>query len=165
MFRMITPEEGSIDASCQSARTDPFTGTPMENFDFSGFVLETQDRTKFTITRSYLGEADLGVDGLLELSAKAFGKCKLSSITTRSGEQTLISDQGLKHYSPTKVLTHTIFFRRDSNNRIDAIFGPDSLQADGTPLPNALPAVQYVYASDNLVQVKKLVDKDRKSVV
>src|SRR5207253_2779374 len=81
-------------------------------------------------------------------------KPKLTSIKQRTGDKIIIGNSSIEHRDTNNVLTHTIWFDRDSQNRITAIRDPIS----GS---NGVAVVQYIYNQDtgNLIQVQKLVDR------
>src|SRR2546430_7481594 len=85
----------------------------------------------------------------------AYGPPQLTSIIQRTGDRIEISASEIKHFPPNSTnATRTIWFERDTQNRVTAIHDPIS----GS---NGLPSVRYVYHADtgNLLQVLKLVDR------
>ena len=62
---------------------DASPGTPMDNYDFPGFILTTQDGTQYTVSRQNLGEHFID-DGGEGYYVHAYGDCYLSKITERS---------------------------------------------------------------------------------
>ncbi len=142
---------------------DPFwdkgdMGSTYENHDLPGWLLETQDGTKYVITRG-LEPKDAFVSYQPDPSTNpipvmAFGAPKLTQIVQRSGDVINISDTGISHYAGGTNLTRSLWFERDAAGRITAVHDP----IGGS---NGLPAVKYVYDRDkgNLLQVLKLVDR------
>src|SRR5262249_9794660 len=136
------------------------------NHDISGWVLQTQDGTKYFIRRgerndilwynSQNGEGHW-------IWAQTYGPPKLTRIVQRTGDSIVIQNDGIFHCAgsngiPSNHLTCSVLFDRDSRGRITAIWDPNSL-SNG---PAIYPAVRYVYHADtgNLLQVRKLVDRN-----
>jgi RHS repeat-associated protein len=138
------------------ADSDFITGTaPLENQDIQGWVLQTQDGTKYNITRGSANSVvlqDPNNPGQY-LSVRAYGPPKLTSIEQRSGDVIVISTNNIYHQDTNGFITRVISFDRDAQGRITAIYDPNG--------PNGPAAVQYVYNQDtgNLIQVRKLVDR------
>jgi RHS repeat-associated protein len=126
--------------------------------DVKGWVLETQDGTKYYITR---GEANNVVwdstgDGDW-VNVRTFdAQPKLTRIEQRSGDVIVIGTSEIKHYANGANLTRAIVFGRDGLGRISAVWDPNS---GGT---NGHPSVKYLYDTDagNLVQVHRLLDRN-----
>src|SRR5262249_55082185 len=101
---------------------------PLENQDIRGWALTNQDGTTYIIER---GEANHVVwdsgDGSGEfVSARAYGPPKLTQIRERTGEWTEITDSGIFHHNPTNAITRSVSIQRDEQNRIIAIYDPNS---------------------------------------
>jgi RHS repeat-associated protein len=127
------------------------------NHDVPGWLLETQDGTKYQIERGPLN--NLVWDETREghyIDVQAYGAPRLTKILQRSGDALEITAAGIFHH-PTNSSTYTtrsVWFERDQQNRIVAIRDPNS----GS---NGLPVLRYVYhqQNGNLLQVLKLVDR------
>jgi len=130
------------------------------NHDVSGWVLQTQDGTKYYITRGPANNVIYEDYPGHSISVKAYGPPKLTSIVQRSGDTIQITDTGISHYANGTNLTRSVVIDRDSTGRITAIYDPNSL-ASGPPTPDTRPSVRYVYNQDtgNLLQVQKLTDR------
>lgn len=133
-----------------------FGAAPLENQDISGWVLQTLDETRYYITRGTTNAVvyqDPEQPGRY-VSARAYGPPKLTSIVQRNGDTIEISASGILHKANGSNLTRSIWFERDTVNRIKAIRDPNS----GS---NGLPVLRYVYNRDtgNLVQVLRLVNR------
>jgi RHS repeat-associated protein len=140
-------------------------GSTFVNHDVSGWVLQTQDGTKYFIRR---GERnDILWDGSQNgqghwIWVQTYGQPKLSEIVQRTGDSIVIQNDGIFHYAgtngiPSTHLTRSVLFDRDSQGRIRAIWDPSSL-SNG---PAIYPSVRYIYHAQNgnLLQVLKLVDR------
>ena len=134
-----------------------------ETHDVPGWVLETQDGTRFTIERGSPNRViwdDTGDSHFINVLA--YGPPKLTSIVQRSGDTIQIKDNGIFHYANRTNLARSTLFDRDSQGRITAIYDPNS-GATNLQLStlNLQPVVKYVYNRDtgNLIQVLKLVDR------
>ena len=135
-----------------------YGNAPLENQDFSGWILTTYpDNTQYYIRRGEGDDVDFYGSRYRYSAnyARVYGPPKLTTIVEHSGDTIQISDSGISHYNPSNILTRAILFKRDSQGRITAIFDPNAG-------PNGLPSVQYVYNQDtgNLIQVLKLVDRN-----
>jgi RHS repeat-associated protein len=72
-------------------------GTPVENHDFSGFLLTLQDGTQYRIEREDLGYHDVEDEPGHFISVQAYGAPRLTSITLPDGSKTIISDTRIEH--------------------------------------------------------------------
>jgi YD repeat-containing protein len=132
------------------------SSAPLEYQDLPGWVLTTlPDNTQYYITRgnpNNITYADANYPGSF-ISATVYGPPQLTSIVERSRDSILITSNSVTHYDTNGSPTRAINFIRDSQNRITAIFDPNT----GT---NGTPTIQYVYNQDtgNLIQVIKLVN-------
>jgi RHS repeat-associated protein len=137
---------------------------PMDAHDFPGFVLTTQDGTAYTLMRDPPGTTastynfedaagQFGAAGLDYYITPHSGQPKVVQITERTGDILSINPGGVSHQNASGVITRSITFDRDSQNRIVGIHDP-------LTGPNGFPIVQYVYdqTSGNLVQVLKLTN-------
>jgi RHS repeat-associated protein len=148
-------------------------GTPIQNFDFPGFILTTQDGTKYWIKRQMQGTGGffyLDPDDPSEgggFYTVAYTTPYLYSITQPSGDVIQINpdtpgSDGFQHFSiqhiaPNHTVTQSIYFTRDPQGRISSVMDPTSGST-------GLPVVKYVYDSaNNLVQVLKLQDRSSQS--
>jgi RHS repeat-associated protein len=130
-------------------------GSTFNNYDVPGWILQTQDGTQYKITRgigNYVVYQDPNNPGQF-IKAKAYGPPTLTSIVQRSGDTIVINPNSIYHQSSNGVINRTVFFSRDSQNRITAIYDPNTST-------NGPATVQYVYGQDtgNLIQVIKLVN-------
>jgi RHS repeat-associated protein len=128
--------------------------TPMNDYDFPGFVLTTLDGTQYAISREDLGEHFID-DGAEGYYVQAYGNLSLSQITERSLDTIAISPSSIV-YTATNGATREVLFQRNSDGLISAISDPNGLSG-GSPV--GPPTVQYEYdSSDNLINVLNLVD-------
>ncbi len=133
-----------------------------ENYDVPGWVLQTQDGTRFNITRGSGNQVvyqDPDNPYGFPLQTKAYGAPKLTSIEQRSGDTVVIGQNSIYHQNSNGV-TRAAYFERDTQDRITAIHDPIS-GSDG------LASVKYSYdpGTGNLVQVKRLTDRAAGSYV
>ncbi|MBI5385968.1 MAG: tandem-95 repeat protein [Verrucomicrobia bacterium] len=144
-------------------------GTPLENFDFRGFVLTNEDGTEFHIERE-----DQGAHWLLDEEGKgsfvqAYGKGNVNRVKRPNGEAIEISanrigidgkeEFSIQHVSPSDCRTHSIAFKRDAKGRIKEAYDADGLSSDGRP--TGPPTIKYEYDSNgNLITVSKLRDQN-----
>ena len=146
--------------------------TPLDNFDFSGFILTNADGTRFDIEAPLLGSVELPADGegVLTRDITVRGPPRLARIIKTTGEHIEIDHAGIRHFHAGQTNhTASIHFERDPahSDRIIAIHAPDTLDLDGRPFPGALPAVRYEYYpheignGGNLMRVHRLVDRTR----
>jgi RHS repeat-associated protein len=132
-----------------------------ENYDISGWILDTLDGTKYYIRRPDPDTGDLGPNNVTyqispgsNINVQVYGPPKLTSIVQRSGDEIRINGNGIAHYAHGTNLTRSTFFKRDQVGRITEIRDPISSS-------NGLPVVRYVYNQDtgNLIQVHRLTDR------
>jgi RHS repeat-associated protein len=144
--------------------------TKPDNYDFSSFILKTEDGTEYQINRENMGE-HIFLGGTASGNyAHTYGKAHLTKITSRTGDQIRINpDQAdgsfsIDHFTTNNVKTRSIVFQRDSLGRIISISDPNGLDMSGIPTGPA--AVRYVYdASGNLSQVLRLTDRTASTYV
>lgn len=128
------------------------------NHDIAGWVLETQDGTKYNITRGSANNVTWQDDPLGNpghyINVAAYGPPRLTSIVQRSGDRIEINSAGIQRYNPTNGLTRAVWIERDVAGRIVAIRDPNS-GSSGRPV------LEYVYNRDtgNLIQVRRLTDR------
>ena len=134
---------------------DSESGTGFDSFDFSGFYLTAQDGTRYVITRSggddyFYASGDDGDFSDNDFYVVTYGAATLTEIDEPNGDKISISGDEIDHYNPAQVLTRSIRFQRDGQNRIIAISDPNS--------SNGLPVMKYQYDpnSGNLTEVDKL---------
>jgi RHS repeat-associated protein len=126
-----------------------------DNTDVPGWILQTVDGTQYKINRGTANNVWYDLDGTGNFaSVGAYGPPKLTSIAQRTGDQLIISDSSIYHVDTNGIIGRAISFTRDSQDRITAIYDPNTAA-------NGLPVLQYVYNQDtgNLIQVLKLVDR------
>ncbi len=128
-----------------------------ENYDLPGWVLETQDGTKYYIARGEENQVmwDDSQDSSGHfIPVTAYGEPRLTRIEQRSGDVIEIAEDAIRHLAGGTNLTRSVWFERDDVGRITAIRDPNS----GS---NGLPSVRYVYNRDtgNLIQVHRLLDR------
>lgn len=130
------------------------------NHDIKGWVLQTQDGTKYNITRGPLNLVTYWPDPSSQpINVNVYGLPQLTSIVQRTGDTINIGANGITHSPPNSTnVTRSVLFNRDSQGRIIAIWDPNSLS--NSPA-SVYPALQYIYDADNgnLLQVLKLVDR------
>jgi YD repeat-containing protein len=151
------------------------------NYDFSGYVLTTEDGTQFHIQRE-----DYSSDGACywyndyPLYAIIYGEPYLSKIVTPSGETIVLNvdpssreigaygDRGIRSYqsgvnpeTDPANYTKSIKIEYDIFGHITGIWAP-SEQLDEFTDDDDLATIEYVYngVTGDLLEVRKLVDKD-----
>ena len=148
--------------------------------DFPGFVLTTEDGTKYHISRKPYGTQTID-DPFFDLGElyfyEAYGKPYLSSIETPNGEKiefvvagtenptvtgvTHYQPAGAGGYTPTKAIKIQYYNDGINNGRIEKIYPPSELvDGYGAPISGAIPSLKYEYLNGNLTEVHKLVDRD-----
>ena len=136
------------------AATGP--ATPMDNYDFPGFVLTTEDGTKYTLRRDDLGNHFIDNGSDEGAYRQAYGALHLTQIQEPSGDIISISPNAIVHTAPTGA-TNAIVFERNQDNLITAVSDPDGI-AGGS---GAFPFAKYDYdAQDNLIDVQNLVGRN-----
>lgn len=130
--------------------------TPLENFDFRGFVLTTADGTQYGISREDLGEHFIIDDEGRGAFVHAYGDGRLSQIALRDGNTLTFTEDGIIHSAGKSIVFH-----RDGQNRIDAIYDPNSGAVVGQmPPPGVAPAMKYEYDQiGNLTKALRLISK------
>ena len=137
-------------------------GTPMEYFDFPGFVLTLKDGTKYEIVREDLGFHMLEEYVATPPQVNAYKGGRLKSITDPNGNRTVFEDNEIIAYNASGERTKSIYFDKNGDGLITAIYAPSSLNADGTKPEGAVPQFKYEYDSlKNLVKVHKLIDRTK----
>ena len=136
---------------------DASPGTPINVFDFPGFVLTTQDGTQYIIKREDLGEHFMD-DGGEGYDVQAWGKAYLYEIIQRSTDSITINPNSIV-YATTNHVQRSIVFQRNADDLITSISDPNGLDSNGNP--TGQPAVKYEYDNnDNLIYVERLVDRN-----
>ena len=137
-------------------------GTPMEYFDFPGFVLTLKDGTKYEIVREDLGFHMLEEYVATPPQVNAYKGGRLKSITDPNGNRTVFEDNEIIAYNASGERTKSIYFDKNGDGLITAIYAPSSLNADGTKPEGAIPQFKYEYDNlKNLVKVHKLIDRTK----
>jgi len=137
-------------------------GTPMEYFDFPGFILTMMDGTKYEIVREDLGYHMLEEYVATPPQVNAYKGGRLKSITDPNGNRTVFEDNEIIAYNASGERTKSIYFDKNGDGLITAIYAPSSLNADGTKPEDAVPQFKYEYDSlKNLVKVHKLIDRTK----
>lgn len=137
-------------------------GTPMEYFDFPGFILTMMDGTKYEIVREDLGFHMLEEYVATPPQVNAYKGGRLKSITDPNGNRTVFEDNEIIAYNASGERTKSIYFDKNGDGLITAIYAPSSLNADGTKPEGAVPQFKYEYDSlKNLVKVHKLIDRTK----
>jgi RHS repeat-associated protein len=137
-------------------------GTDWQAFDWPGFILTLQNGTRYQIDRQDLGQhfyaTDSGNGGFVHAYSTPF----LSRLQLLSGEQIKFVREGtalqsIQRYDAATNQLKALFFQRDPQNRIVAVYTQDNLATNGGV--SGLPSVTYVYdASGNLSKASKLID-------
>lgn len=137
-------------------------GTPMEYFDFPGFILTMKDGTKYEIVREDLGFHMLEEYVATPPQVNAYKGGRLKSITDPNGNRTVFEDNEIIAYNASGERTKSIYFDKNGDGLITAIYAPSSLNADGTKPEGAVPQFKYEYDNlKNLVKVHKLIDRTK----
>ena len=132
--------------------------TPLEAYDFPGFVLTMEDGSQYLIEREDTGFHSVFDDVGNTYSVQTYGEASLRRITQRSGDRIEFNADRIDHFDATGVNTKSIVFQRNDQGRINAIYDPIGLDTDGRPIGPA--AYTYEYdSSDNLTKVNRLIDK------
>ena len=132
--------------------------TPLDNFEFPGFVLTTTDGTRFNLVASQKDSFVLEPTGSYYQDAIGRERPKLSSIVTRAGEQIVFSNASTgfeaRYYNVTNVLTRTVKFDTNGFGQISAIWDPLASSSVTNP-----PVLKYDYdSSRRLIRVHRLLD-------
>lgn len=137
-------------------------GTPMEYFDFPGFILTMKDGTKYEIVREDLGFHMLEEYVATPPQVNAYKGGRLKSITDPNGNRTVFEDNEIIAYNASGERTKSIYFDKNGDGLITAIYAPSSLNADGTKPEGTIPQFKYEYDNlKNLVKVHKLIDRTK----
>ena len=110
--------------------------TPLDNFDFRGFVLTNTDGTEYHIEREDNGQYDLEPWGSQLRAVQAYGPPRLKRIVQRSGDRIEIETNCIQHFTATSHLpTRTISLERDPDpshgGRIIGLRDPNGFAAAG----------------------------------
>ena len=137
-------------------------GTDWQAFDWPGFILTTKDGTQYRIDRVDQGDhfyaSDNGNSGFVHAYTGGF----LTRVTGTGGEHTDFVHSGatlqnIVQFDALNQQQKSILFKRDAQNRINAIYLPSSLDTNGVPV--GPPTMTYEYDSNgNLVKANKLID-------
>ena len=136
--------------------------TPMDSFDFRGFVLTNSDGTEYTIMRDTGGFVELEPSGTMVQGVDTWSGGKLTEIRGRDGFKVKFTENNIDHIRPDapNSPTHALYFHRTSG-LVDAVYTSASLDSNGVNLPGALPVVKYIYNGTVLRQVERLVDRNK----
>ncbi|MFO1459481.1 MAG: VWA domain-containing protein [Verrucomicrobiota bacterium] len=138
--------------------------TPMNSYDFPGFILKLADGTEFLIGRDPIGSNFvLSTDEENGSYITAYGAPRLKSITTPDGHRLEISDDRIDYFPKDSATpAHGIEFQRYSaTGRVSGI-----VDAVGLKNGDSIPVVKYDYTPSNLDpngrlwKVHKLVNRD-----
>ncbi len=132
-------------------------GTPMEYFDFPGFILTLSDGTKYEIVRESLGYHMLEEYVSNPPQVNAYGGAKLQQITDPKGNRTVFSDNEIISYNFHNERTNSIYFNKNDDDLITQIYAAESLNDDGSIKDNAYPNFKYEYdQKGNLIKAHRL---------
>ncbi|NOY82783.1 MAG: hypothetical protein GXP31_17430, partial [Kiritimatiellaeota bacterium] len=134
--------------------------TPMDNFEFPGFVLTMKDGTRYIIDREDTGAFFEDAWTATVPYIQTWGTAHLRRIEARSGARIEFrpDGSGVDHYNAAGEKTVAVVFERDASGRITAVYARSALDAEGKP--SGPPTVRYTYgANGNLVKVERLVDR------
>ena len=133
-------------------------GTPMNDFDFPGFILTMQDGTQYFINGDNQDEHFV-LDGEGGYYIHAYGPPKLGQIVQRTHDTITINADSIV-YTASNSVQRKISIQRDPDSGLIVSIG-DPNGASGGP-----PAVKYEYdANENLIDVQNLVDRNAGSYV
>jgi YD repeat-containing protein len=132
--------------------------TPMNAFQFPGFILTMKDGTQYHIDREDTGgffEYDdwSGASSYIQ----TYGKATLTKVEDCAGNTTVFRENrtGIDSYNASGQKTKSVVFDRDTAGRIIAVYDPQGLDPDGNPDGPA--QVTYEYDDiGNLSKVNKL---------
>lgn len=131
--------------------------TPWGNFDFPGFLLKTEDGTKYYIKRQDLGDHELLNGGPDGADVQAYGDCYLSQIVERNLNTITIYPNSIVYANSNNVTIKQLAITRNSDNLITSISDPNGLDSNGNP--TGPPSLVYQYDNqDNLIAVAQLVN-------
>ncbi|MEM7392723.1 MAG: putative Ig domain-containing protein, partial [Verrucomicrobiota bacterium] len=135
----------------------------LENFDFPRFILTTRDGTQYLIERKDEGEHFLATaTSERDRFAHAYSDLFVSRITTRNGDRLeFVREENaltaIDHYNALGQKTKSLLFQRNTNGRIETIYDPANVSAEGAP--NGPHTMRYEYDGlGNLTCALKLVD-------
>ena len=128
-----------------------------ENYDMAGFVLTNLDGTQFVIEREDLGLHYYLSGNVNDYYAHVYGQGRLSEIKQRDGNRIVLQADSIQHFDPAKNPTRSVWFDRDDQGRIKAIYDP--ISESSTPRS---PLLKYSYdpQTGNLTEVQKLTDRN-----
>ena len=132
--------------------------TPLEAYDFPGFILTMEDGSEYLIEREYTGDHFILDDFGASYFVETYGEAELRQITQRSGDRIEFNTDRIDHFDATGANTKSIVFQRNAQGRISAIHDPIGLDANGQPIRPA--AYTYEYdGNGNLTKVNQLIDR------
>ena len=137
--------------------------TPMEWFDFPGFILTMKDGTRYRVDREDLGEHFISSGVAGDCFVHSYGEAMLTQISNLNSDRVEFVRSGeeldrVDHYNAVGEKTKSLVFNRDAQGRIDAIYDPACLDTNGNPVGPASMTYEYD-AVGNLWKVNKLTDK------
>ncbi len=131
--------------------------TPIEYYDFPGFVLTLEDGSEYLIERESLGAFDVLDDSGESYFVEPYGEGTLRQIKQPAGDRVEFNGDRIDHFSAANEKTKSIVFDRDTQDRIVAVYDPNNLDANDNPIGPA--AYTYEYdGANNLEKVNRLVD-------
>ena len=121
--------------------------TPMDSFDFRGFILTNSDGVEYTIMREYGGFVDLESDGTIVQGVDTWSGAKLTEIRTRDGFKVRFTEENIDHVRPDapNSPSHALYFKRNAEGLVPDVYTAPNLTSSGTNQSEALPAVKYSY--------------------
>jgi len=134
--------------------------TPMDNFEFPGFILTMKDGTRYVIDREDTGAFFEDAWTADAPYIQTWGKARLRRIQARNGVRLEVraDGSGIDRYNAAGEKTASVVFQRDAAGRISAVYARSALDANGNPA--GPPTVRYTYDADgNLARVERLVDR------
>jgi YD repeat-containing protein len=143
---------------------DAGPGTPMENYDFRGWVLTNVDGLVLQIVRPRVGSLTLESDSALGRSVEVYGRPVLQSMQSPTGERVEISEDSslrIEHRDRNHFRTRSLLLKRGAHGFITEAFDSASMLSSGDLRPGALPLLRYEYdeSTGNLVAVRRLQDR------
>ncbi len=134
--------------------------TPLDNFEFPGFVLTLKDGTRYVLDRPDTGAWFEDAWTADTPYIQTWGTPRLRRIELRNGSRLEFraDGSGVDHYTAQGVKDRSVVFERDARDRITAIYSGAALDADGAPTGPAVVTYEYD-AQGNLWKVHRLVDR------
>lgn len=141
--------------------------TPLENYDFHGWVLTNVDGTIYEIQRPFLGRANLESQGEWLQYADTYGAPVLAAIQSPHGDRLEWHRDvpvRIEHRDASGHKTRSIVFDYGADGFVHSIFDAQALGSDGKPKPGEPPVLMYEYdpTTSNLVSVAQLTNRSQK---